>query len=632
MEKTNSGSYDYQGIVICSTGAEYQHYETDLVLILKSQRERYTLTNRIYGVSKDAFVPPREEYTYDDLERAKNIERRFAMPLKFGDILQFNDKDIDHHKNLINRFHRERPIYEASSNDSGYLLRLGGVLNPAKPTTFWTPLDVVTIPTVDASRAEPNVWLFAWIRVETRMRCSQDEYSLDLTFDSFADCDPSEQGRVCEAPWHRGSYESKFSMLAADPYPCDSDDEIDLEPRKDIYIVENKWAEKIHKQLGLFVGERLLLCKDLPQYDFIIPLLKPVTVAPGDSRTFLYPSIGEYFHFTAEWSVHHNGFLVTEMLPVQVLRGHTTSVSGNILVRVNPAKFCGLYNDKDNSLGLIDDPQHALCFSDFHPASHDGLKALVEVRAVRATENRSVRWRIVRAVSDDDHVARFRQWLSTARFFVGPINGMVISKDTVISAEHPGVYFRLPVQREERVSPGCGVRFRGRREPGVDSEIMIEEFIVEKNHSARAVIENDEIRLFQVKIKMIGGEDQLARNPIFGPVDMRQLEAPKDKDVNDEFHAWVMESPIVNNCRRACTIMEVFSVALNTPMLPAPSTASRSGSRLSNPTTPSGSSHGGSTSSQNSSKSIKHNRFVGPAFNKSSKSSNKSSSAHSSDA
>ena len=94
--------------------------------------------------------------------------------------------------------------------------------------------------------------------------------------------------------------------------------------------VESKFRfQRIQRQLGLFVGERLILCKDLPQYDFIIPLLRPISCV-NDTKTFLYPSVGEYFHFSAVWSVHHNAFLVTELLPYQVLRAHTTTTSGNV--------------------------------------------------------------------------------------------------------------------------------------------------------------------------------------------------------------------------------------------------------------------------------------------------------------
>ncbi|CAO4378970.1 unnamed protein product [Caenorhabditis nigoni] len=133
-------SYDYQALVIGSCGAEYQHYETDLVLILKSQRERYT-KNRIYGISKEAFLPPVVEKNYDNFELAKNLERRYAIPLKFGDIVMFNDSDINHHESLVLRFRREKPLYEVSSNNLGPLMRIGGVISPMKLNTFWTPLD-----------------------------------------------------------------------------------------------------------------------------------------------------------------------------------------------------------------------------------------------------------------------------------------------------------------------------------------------------------------------------------------------------------------------------------------------------------------------------------------------------------
>lgn len=67
------------------------------------------------------------------------------MPLKFGDIIQWNDEDCDHQKHVIIGFKRERAMFEVSSCSAGHLLKLGGVIQPNKPTTFWTPLQTITI-------------------------------------------------------------------------------------------------------------------------------------------------------------------------------------------------------------------------------------------------------------------------------------------------------------------------------------------------------------------------------------------------------------------------------------------------------------------------------------------------------
>ena len=74
----------------------------------------------------------------------------------------------------------------------------------------------------------------------------------------------------------------------------------------------------------------------------------------------------------------------------------------------------GFFNDSGNSLGLIDDPYHSLCFLEFHPVLHEQLKVMAEVRAVRAVENRSVRYRIVRTVLEDETSKRLNQWLQTS--------------------------------------------------------------------------------------------------------------------------------------------------------------------------------------------------------------------------
>lgn len=72
---------------------------------------------------------------------------------------------------------------------------------------------------------------------------------------------------------------------------------------------------------------------------------------------------------------------------------------------------------------MIDDPHHLLSFFEFHPAGYEFLKAMVimsgsyfetnafnfqaEVRAVRTSENKSVRYRIVRTSG----MSIFENWL-----------------------------------------------------------------------------------------------------------------------------------------------------------------------------------------------------------------------------
>lgn len=51
----------------------------------------------------------------------------------------------------------------------------------------------------EATRAEPDVWLYAWIRFETTMKSGLDPFNMTATFESFDSCDPSDQARVCEA-------------------------------------------------------------------------------------------------------------------------------------------------------------------------------------------------------------------------------------------------------------------------------------------------------------------------------------------------------------------------------------------------------------------------------------------------
>uniref|UniRef100_A0A1I7UJF0 AAA domain-containing protein n=1 Tax=Caenorhabditis tropicalis TaxID=1561998 RepID=A0A1I7UJF0_9PELO len=565
-------SFDFQAIVISSCSAEHQEVEKDLVLLLKSQRQRIGLKNYIYSVSKQAFIPPIIEKCFDNIELAKNIERRFSMPLKFGDIIQFNENDVDHATGMIHCFHRERPIYEVSSNNNGQLLRLGGIIEPSKPTTFWTPMESMTIPTEEAKRAEPNVWLYAWVKVETTMRTAQDPFNLELTFDSFAGFDPSEQGRVCEAPWHRNSLESKYSVWASEPRPCEDDDLIDCEPREGVFEEENKWAETIKKQLGLYVGERLFVCKDLPQYDFVMPLLKPISSFNAhSSKQMIYPTNGEYYHFSAIWSTHHSAFLVTEILPFPLIRGHAATQSGALLVRVVSAGIRGLFKDHDETLGLIDDPDHELAMFEFHPACYDNLTAMVEVRAIRASENRTVRYRILKALRDDDNMTRYEKWLHDNELTVGPVTGVVINNDTVMCARYPNVFFRLPIT--QRYPVGSGVTIYGKRMKDVYNEIMVIE----------AKLEPD----FSIKNLWIMAKP---------------------------FPAWVRESPQIRDCRRGCATMEVFSLARATPIIPLSNTSVLASSRRqSAKSSPHGSSHG---SSRSSVYSIVNNRFTGVGLSK----------------
>ncbi|CAL2030169.1 unnamed protein product [Caenorhabditis brenneri] len=632
MQKRNPNHFDYTAIVITSTDADAQQYETDLVLLLKSHRERLNLKNLVYGIAKEAFHPPEIENDFENIEEAKNRERRYAIPLKFGDIVQFDEKDVDHKTGKVKVIRREKPLFKTSSNDAGPLLRIGGCIDPRKPTTFWTPLEPVTIPIQDAARAEPDVWMHAWIRVDVHMRCSTEALNIEWIFDDFADFDPADQGRVSEAPWQKASLESKFTLWQINPFPCDDDFDIDLEPRKDVAVVENKWSEVINKQLGLFVGERLLLCKDLPQYDFIIPLVKPISSIKVDNvKKPVYPTVGEYFHFGAIWSSHHQAFLVTDMVQVPVLRSHSITPSGNLLLRVITSGVRGLFTDKNGTLGLIDDPYQSLALFEFHPACYEGLTALVEVRAVRATENRSVRYRIIKVITDDENMSRFDTWINDAEFTVGPLAGVVTSRDTVVCGKYPNVYFRLPSDRIGEFPIGCGVRVFGSRMMGATCEIAISEIYSYPEHSIQKVVANTENPIFQVELKPMWQHVQLCESEHFGIVDMRNLNHPpqtQEEIMNNQysgpFLAWVRESTRVRGSRRACVMMEVYSMALNTPIVfPTTSTSgSKTQSRNSSEKgarkqTPSGSSAGSSCGSNRSSiNSIATNRFVGPSRRK----------------
>lgn len=597
------------------------------------------LTKQVYGVCKEAFQPPVIERDFDNIEEAKNIERRYAIPLKFGDVIQFNSGDVNHTKRMIHRIRREKPIYQTSSNDNGPLLRVGGCIDPRKPTTFWTPLETVSIPMKDACRAEPDVWMYAWIRVEVFMKSSQEAVNFYMTFDSFADFEPADQGRVAEAPWQRASLESKFVLWSADPSPCDEDLPIDLEPRKDVFVEENKWAEVINKQLGLYVGERLLLCKDLPQYDFIIPLIRPIACAKlGDEKTLVYPTVGEYFHFGAIWSNHHQAFLVTELVQVPVIRGHTVTPSGNLLVRVRASGHRGLFTDQNETLGFIDDPNQLLTMFEFHPAVFETLTAMVEVRAVRATENRSVRYRVVKVIADDENMIRFDLWARDSQFAVGPFPGVVVSKDTVLSPKHPNVYFRLPNNPLQNFPVGSGVRVRGRRMHKGDTEITVTETTMNPELSIQKFVLNGENTIFQVPLTPLRDHVQLAESEHFGLVDMRGLDHPIPANEGREdnrpatFLAWVRESARIRGSRRACTMMEVFSLALNTPILPITSSSGvKSNSRVSTSSSKRDSQNGstggsGSNGSTRSLNSISTNRFIGPSARRPAPTSSQSSS------
>ncbi|CAI2308517.1 unnamed protein product [Caenorhabditis sp. 36 PRJEB53466] len=606
-------SFAYMGLVFSGIH-DYTSDQSDLVVLLKTEKDTGTLKPYVYGVTKQAFLPPNVEYDFLKVDIAKNLERRYALPLKFGDIIQWNDDECDHSKKIVYSFYREKPLHRVDSDSRGYLLRVGGVIEPSKPTLFWTQLATIPIPFAEAARAEPNVYLYAWIRVETRMSCSTDPVDIQFSFHKFDECDASDQGRVTEAPWHKLSIESKFTVWAAEPSPIDSDDEIALEPPEGIVKPETKWAEKIRKQLGLYVGERLLICKELPQYDFIIPLLPQVAT---DESSAICPTIGEYYHFSAVWSNNHRSFIVTDIMTVVMLRSHPVTPNGNLCVRVQYAgnRTRGLFIDYEETLGLMDDPFHCLSFFEFHPINYGQMRASVEVRAVRSTENRSVRYRIVRLIQDDELMSRYLLWIRSNDNMLGPIEGVVINRDTVIAAKHPNVYFRIPSTTPEAERPpiGSGVRFNAKRLAGFHSEATITEFHIFPKMSVKKIVQRQDLRFFQVSLKALPDLEQLAICDDFGPVDTRCTNHPENS--GEEYLAWVRESPMRGDCRLAATFMEVYSVATNPPILPtqASSVSSRSSSsRNSYSGSSNGSSSQSSRHSRQSSISITSSRFIGP--------------------
>ncbi|CAI5437558.1 unnamed protein product [Caenorhabditis angaria] len=557
------GPYEFEGLVI--TGVQkFDEGITNFVLLMSSPETKDCHKFEIFGVHESAFTFTIKE----DIEKYvafKNVVRRTSEPLRFGAIVKWNTKTCDLEKRIIHKFAREKSIFAVRSSGICNELRIGGVMNPDQ-SQFWNTFCPVNIPRMEALKAEPNVWLQSWVGIHVNGTNTQN-VNINFEFAEFDDFDNTEQHRILSAPWNRANGKRQM-LLKPDPTPTDDDDDILLERSISNVRAQNEWREDIYYQRGLFVGNHLIISRDMPQYDFIHPIRHPYNHKFLNGRVPTYPVAGEYLRFCASWSTLHHAFMVLEIDREHEFKNHRQSSSGNLKigVKVSP-EHPYLFIDSTDTLGLIDDPGYHLALWTYYVAYHPNLEAKVEITPVRATHNKSVRYRIVKRISSDATMSCFESWLQTAEFSVENVIGTAISDDTLISPQYPNILFKWVSLGE--IKAGMTFRFSAIYRAGHGNEFLIVNPISCPGSASiltcskvftheYALAKSSVIRVKMVKDKRF---EQIAHSDVFGPIDTRQ----KHID-GDEFIAWVTESPKVKGTRQACTILEIFSTEIGIPV------------------------------------------------------------------
>ncbi|CAB3408256.1 unnamed protein product [Caenorhabditis bovis] len=514
---------------------------------------------------------------------------------------------MDRESWVVMEFHRENQINEALVDGNGKQIKVGGVVHPRKPL-FWNTIKPVQVDPEKIVDIEPDVWVSAWIVVNC-VGTSPENAKITFSFGNFDCFDETQQFRVSQAPWNSGII-SKFSTVMAEPDPADEELEIDCDKPEAEIRPQDRWADVVLKQIGIYIGDRTVVSKDLPQYDFIVPLRQKFTKREDGSKA-IYPLSGEYVYFCASWSTIHKNFLITSMATASDMRPHKVTKMGFIRISIiQDETYNGLFRDLNRTLGYIDDPARRLALWPLFSEKYTTNKiAKVEVVAVRATENKMVRYRVVRRVSEDSDMEQFESWIQTDEESVFKnITGIVVSTDgTVVSAVLPNIIFSLP--EGTRPHPiGTNVKFDAMHESGFDKELKIIKYKVIAGETtlscARRYIPpnvHKKTMLLRVYLYRVPSSSQLLHSPILGYVDRRNINID---DLGQMFPGWVMMSPTTTVGRRACTMFELLTTSVAPPV--DDETMKRSaGSSLA------GSTHG-SRCSHNS--SILSSRFNGPAF------------------
>uniref|UniRef100_A0A8R1DZ68 p-granule-associated protein DEPS-1 sixth OB-fold domain-containing protein n=1 Tax=Caenorhabditis japonica TaxID=281687 RepID=A0A8R1DZ68_CAEJA len=124
--------------------------------------------------------------------------------------------------------------------------------------------------------------------------------------------------------------------------------------------------------------------------------------------------------------------------------------------------------------------------------------------------------------------------------------------------------------------------------------------------------------LFQLSVKAVFDQEQLAINDIVGPVDLRHHDHPNNS--SEKYLVWARESPLVGKFRRASTILEVFSLGDKVPVVPESEQRSGRGTPFRSGSSSSDTSFNdtlsersfGSRNSRSTHTSLKSSRFIGP--------------------
>ncbi|WKY06136.1 hypothetical protein Q1695_006383 [Nippostrongylus brasiliensis] len=486
-----------------------------------------------------------------DLVFIKNQKRRLEKPLQFGEAIEWYDADISN--GTILKFQRSPPLFEDTRicNQKSQVL-VKGVVSSVDKFHFWS----VYFPNVRlgmraSEEVLPNITVSAWLNM-----CVDPDGEFYVEFDSFERVE-SEDNIVAAAPWNRNNL--KYSTLPVSVLDDGLENQI-LPP--DSFSTVKDWQQELINAEGICTGRRLIYNAMLPSFEFTVALFK-------NTKDTIPLAIGVSCDFDAVWNEYEKKYIVTRYRTKAIPSG--LGANGLMKTSVKAVEqYPGLF--KSDVFGLLDDPRGVLSL--FHLSTYK--RSSVVVTLEDKPSNRSeMRFRIVDV--QPDKAPKLEKWMKESEITVNDAKGIVLDASTVYSKDHANIFFKVPEEMRDDISPGKMVKFSARYQYDTKQFVVFEISALGDNsvvtHERKLAGQEELQRVFLVSVTSMKDLRTFLNSSEFGLVDLNGIVFyPRRNNVRQ--FVWVARSvPEEGSTRSARTPFFVVSIGEKVPKDESPQVA-----------------------------------------------------------
>ncbi|VDL82172.1 unnamed protein product [Nippostrongylus brasiliensis] len=433
----------------------------------------------------------------------------------------------------------------------------------------------------------PNITVSAWLNM-----CVDPDGEFYVEFDSFERVE-SEDNIVAAAPWNRNNL--KYSTLPVSVLDDGLENQI-LPP--DSFSTVKDWQQELINAEGICTGRRLIYNAMLPSFEFTVALFK-------NTKDTIPLAIGVSCDFDAVWNEYEKKYIVTRYRTKAIPSG--LGANGLMKTSVKAVEqYPGLF--KSDVFGLLDDPRGVLSL--FHlstykrssvvvtledkPSNRSEMRfRIVDVQPDKAPKlekwmkesevtledkpsNRSeMRFRIVDV--QPDKAPKLGKWMKESEITVNDAKGIVLDASTVYSKDHANIFFKVPEEMRDDISPGKMVKFSARYQYDTKQFVVFENSALGDNsvvtHERKLAGQEELQRVFLVSVTSMKDLRTFLNSSEFGLVDLNGIVFYPRKNNVRQF-VWVARSvPEEGSTRSARTPFFVVSIGEKVPKDESPQVA-----------------------------------------------------------